>query len=229
MSAARPPEAARAEATGGGRPTRTGCHQRGLTLIELMVALAVFAVLGVLSYRAVSEVANSHTRLEASFERWRAINRSIQRIDTDLLQAVSTTGRNPGPPGADGTTPGGNPAPAVRTAATAPMLLTRAASGGGPEFQFLRLDDTRGVRRVGYRLVDGRLEWLRWSGRDALGDPTVEPLLDNVRGLRWRFLQGNNRIDAWPPGDTRFTLPDAVILELDLPDTGVLTRMIALR
>ncbi len=203
--------------------------QRGLTLIELMVALSVFAVLGVLSYRALSEVANSHTRLEASFERWRAINRSIQRIDTDLLQAVSTTGRNAGLPGPDGTTPGGNPPPVVRTSASASMLLTRAASGGGPEFQFLRLDDTRGVRRVGYRLVDGRLEWLRWSGRDALGEPTVEPLLDNVRGVRWRFLLNNNRLDAWPPGDTRVTLPDAVILELDLEGTGVLTRMVALR
>lgn len=206
--------------------------QRGLTLIELMVALSLFAVLGVLSYRALSEVANSHTRLEASFERWRAINRSIQRIDTDLLQAVSTTGRNPGQPGADGATPGGlpggNPIPTVRSTTAAPMLLTRAASGG-PEFQFLRLDDTRGVRRVGYRLVDGRLEWLRWSGRDALGEPTVEPLLDNVRGVRWRFLLNNNRLDAWPPGDTRVTLPDAVILELDLEGTGVLTRVIALR
>ena len=32
-------------------------HLRGLTLIELMVALAIFAVLGVLSYRALAEAA----------------------------------------------------------------------------------------------------------------------------------------------------------------------------
>ena len=198
--------------------------QRGLTLIELMVALAVFAVLGVLSYRALSEVANSHTRLEAGFERWRAIGRSLQRIDADLLQVVSTVGRNAGQAGSDGIPP----APLNR-AANAPMLLTRAADGGGPELQLLRLDDSRGVRRVGYRLVDGRLEWLRWSGRDALGEPSVELLLDRVRGLRWRFLQRNNRLDAWPPGDTRAPLPDAVILELDLDGVGVLTRVIALR
>ena len=204
-------------------------RQRGLTLIELMVALAIFAILGVLSYRALAEVANSRARLEEHFERWRAIGRSIQRIDTDLLQAVSATGRNAGLPGPDGATPGSNPPPVVRASTSASMLLTRAASGGGPEFQFLRLDDTRGVRRVGYRLVDGRLEWLRWSGRDAIGEPAVEPLLDNVRGLRWRFLLNNTRLDAWPPGDNRNPLPDAVILELDLPDVGVITRMIALR
>ena len=189
--------------------------QRGLTLIELMVALAIFAILGVLSYRALAEVATSNSRLEENFERWRTISRTLQRIDTDLIQVVA--------PARASETPSGTPQ------AGAAMILGRAANGGGPELQFLRLDDTRGVRRVGYRLVDGRLDWLRWSGRDAVGEPAVEPLLYNVRGLRWRFLLNNNRIDAWPPGNNAVVLPDAIILELDLPDVGTLTRMISLR
>ena len=63
--------------------------QRGLTLIELMVALAIFAILGVLSYRALAEVATSNSRLEENFERWRTISRTLQRIDTDLIQVVA--------------------------------------------------------------------------------------------------------------------------------------------
>ena len=189
--------------------------QRGLTLIELMVALAIFAVLGVLSYRALAEVATSNSRLEENFERWRTISRTLQRIDTDLIQVVAPARSSEATPG----TPQSGAA----------MILGRAANGGGPELQFLRLDDSRGVRRVGYRLVDGRLDWLRWSGRDAVGEPAVEPLLANVRGLRWRFLLNNNRIDAWPPGNNAVVLPDAIILELDLPDVGTLTRMISLR
>ena len=188
-------------------------HQRGLTLIELMVALAIFAVLGVLSYRALAEVSTSRTRLEEGFERWRSIGRAMQRIDADLLQLVA---------------PATSSSPTTSAQASPPLLLTRAASGGA-ELQLLRLDEARGVRRVGYRLVDGRLDWLRWSGRDAFGEPTVEPLLGNVRNVRWRFLTGGNRVDAWPPGDRRGTLPDAVILELELPDHGTLTRFIALR
>lgn len=188
-------------------------RQRGLTLIELMVALAIFAVLGVLSYRALAEVSTSRTRLEEGFERWRSIGRAMQRIDTDLLQLVA---------------PATSSSPTTSAQASPPLLLTRAA-GGGAELQLLRLDEARGVRRVGYRLVDGRLDWLRWSGRDAFGEPTVEPLLGNVRNVRWRFLTGGNRVDAWPPGDRRGTLPDAVILELELPDHGTLTRFIALR
>lgn len=188
-------------------------RQRGLTLIELMVALAIFAVLGVLSYRALAEVSTSRTRLEEGFERWRSIGRAMQRIDADLLQVVA---------------PAASAAPTTTSQASPALLLTRAASGGA-ELQFLRLDEARGVRRVGYRLVDGRLDWLRWSGRDAFGEPLVEPLLANVRNVRWRFLAGGNRVDAWPPGDRRAALPDAVILELELPDHGTLTRFIALR
>lgn len=188
-------------------------RQRGLTLIELMVALAIFAVLGVLSYRALAEVSTSRTRLEEGFERWRSIGRAMQRIDADLLQLVA---------------PATSSSPTTSAQASPPLLLTRAASGGA-ELQLLRLDEARGVRRVGYRLVDGRLDWLRWSGREAFGEPTVEPLLGNVRNVRWRFLTGGNRVDAWPPGDRRGTLPDAVILELELPDHGTLTRFIALR
>ena len=189
--------------------------QRGLTLIELMVALAIFAILGVLSYRALAEVATSNSRLEENFERWRTISRTLQRIDTDLIQVVAPARSSEATPGTPQT--------------GAAMILGRAANGGGPELQLLRLDDSRGVRRVGYRLVDGRLDWLRWSSRDAVGEPAVEPLLANVRGLRWRFLLNNNRIDAWPPGNNAVVLPDAIILELDLPDVGTLTRMISLR
>ena len=189
--------------------------QRGLTLIELMVALAIFAILGVLSYRALAEVATSNSRLEENFERWRTISRTLQRIDTDLIQVVAPARSSEATPGTPQT--------------GAAMILGRAANGGGPELQFLRLDGSRGVRRVGYRLVDGRLDWLRWSSRDAVGEPAVEPLLANVRGLRWRFLLNNNRIDAWPPGNNAVVLPDAIILELDLPDVGTLTRMISLR
>ena len=188
-------------------------RQRGLTLIELMVALAIFAVLGVLSYRALAEVSTSRTRLEDGFERWRSVGRAMQRIDADLLQLVA---------------PAASASTTANVQASPALLLTRAASGGA-ELQLLRLDEARGVRRVGYRLVDGRLDWLRWSGRDAFGEPTVEPLLGNVRNVRWRFLTGGNRVDAWPPGDRRSALPDAVILELELPDHGTLTRFIALR
>ena len=185
-------------------------HARGLTLIELMVALAIFAVLGVLSYRALAEVSTSRARLEENFQRWRNISRAVQRIDADLLQIAAPGGQN--------------------GVARSPALTMLRSAGGGSELQFLRLDDTRGIRRYGFRAEDNRLVWLRWSGRDPADAPAVEPLLDNVREVRWHFLKDNLRSDAWPPDANQpDVLPDAIIVEIDLPDAGTLTRWIALR
>lgn len=200
--------------------TRSCTHPgrcRGLTLIELMVALAIFAVLGVLSYRALAEASNGRTRLEENSARWRAIARAIQRVDIDLLQVLAPTA-----------SVDSNPKTTAQNA-TPPMSMVRAADGSRSELQFLRIDEIHGVRLVCYRLLDGRLDWLRWDGRDPIGEPQAEPLLDKVRDVRWSFLLNNRRIEVWPPDDDKAGLPDAVILELELPDVGVLTRLVALR
>ena len=92
-------------------------RQQGFTLLEIMIALAIFAVLGVLSYRALAEVSTSRTRLEDGFERWRSVGRAMQRIDADLLQLVA-----PAASASASTTANVQASPA--------LLLTRAASGG---------------------------------------------------------------------------------------------------
>jgi general secretion pathway protein J len=208
MSASRP-----ASGSAARRPL-----QPGLTLIELVVALAIFALLGVLSYRALAEVSTSQTRLEEGFQRWRSIGRCMQRIDNDLLQGVAPAA----PPGV------------LRS----PALVLVQGTRGEPELQLLRIDHERGVRRVGFRLRDGQLDWLRWSGREPVGEPEHEKLLGGVRAMRWSFLYSGIRTDRWPPeagsapastdGSTEL-LPDAVILELDLADVGTVTRIVALR
>lgn len=183
---------------------------RGLTLIELIVALVIFSILGVMSYRALSEIGMSQTRLDDDYARWRAISRCLQRIDADLLQVVAPFA------GADGRPESG--------------LALLAGAGGSPELQLLRIDGSRGVRRVAFRLAGDRLDGLRWNGREAVGEAQSEVLLAGVRGLRWSFLHDGKRVDSWPAAaESPDVLPDAVILELDLADVGKLTRIVALR
>ena len=172
------------------RPAR---RQRGLTLIELMVALAIFAVLGVLSHRALAEVSTSRTRLEEGFERWRSVGRAMQRIDADLLQVVA--------PAAEACSqPATGPRPAHRCSSPVPPAA-------GPSCSCCA--STRPAACVPGRLPPGRrrLDWLRWSGRDAFGEPLIEPLLGNVREVRWRFLTGGNLVDAWPPASAAAPCP----------------------
>ena len=187
--------------------TRRRCC--GLTLIEVLVALTIFATLGVLCYRAIDVAVTSQQRIEAELLRWQAIGRGMQRLQNSLQSIVAI--------------PQGN-GPEV------PSLVLSGAGGATTELQFLRLDKRLGLRRQAFRLADGRLYLLGWSGRKVLGEPGVELLFENVRGLHWGFLKGGARLADWPPvGGSPRDLPDAISIEIDLADVGVISRQILLR
>lgn len=186
-------------------------HQAGLTLIELMVALAVFAVLGVLSFRALSAASTSQTRLDASFLRWSALDRSLGRVDSEFMEITVPSSASP-------------------VVTTPALQFVGSSDGVSGELSFLRLDAERGVRRAGFRLRDEKLEWLLWEGREAVGAPQVEVLLDHVRALRWQFIDAGQRRDDWAPDAAHIgRLPDGVVVEIELPELGTFQRIFALR
>jgi general secretion pathway protein J len=183
----------------------------GLTLIELMVALGLFAVLGVLSYRAVSAAAEGRQHLAADFQRWRDIARLFQIAESDLMQIVAR-------PGAAGS-------------GDRNSLILVQDSAGGTALSFLKLDGARNsVRRRGYRLDQNRVVLLRWPGVDTLSAPTEDVVLENVTALRISLLtQGGQKATSWPVDAASGTLPIAVDVELELPDAGTIRRLFALR
>lgn len=185
-------------------------HSRGLTLIELMVALAVFAILGLLSYRALSQMTMHEERVSAELERWRVLGRAMQRVESDLLQSTA-------------------PESLPNSGAVPAMQLIRLP-GLDNELQMLVADGSRQrVMRVGYRFSEGHLDWLRWPARVADGEPETDTLIDEVRRVRWRFVFQGRRLDTWPPDNTRTDLlPQAVELELELDHVGTINRLFTL-
>ncbi len=188
-------------------------RQRGLTLIELLVALAIFAVLGTLTYRGTTQTVNSGRLIEAELGRWREINRAVHIIETELLQIVA-----PKIP------KDSQRLPALRG------ITVKGSKAGGSELNFLSLANPDSVERVAFRHIDGRLEWLRRPDLKPDGNATtIDTLLDNVTGVRWRFLSNRNWSEQWPVSATSpVTLPRAIELELTLPDAGVLRRLYAI-
>ena len=71
------------------RLEKPASRRAGLTLIELMVALAIFSVLGVLSFRAIDAATVSRDRLANESRRWQEITRFLQLAETQLLQIVA--------------------------------------------------------------------------------------------------------------------------------------------
>ena len=79
-------------------------------------------------------------------------------------------------------------------------------------------------------LVADDLHLARPALQVAEGEPAVDPLIDGVAGVRWRFVLNGRRLDAWPPDNARTDLlPQGVEIEMELPDAGTITRLVALR
>ncbi|HRP98513.1 MAG TPA: prepilin-type N-terminal cleavage/methylation domain-containing protein, partial [Rhodocyclaceae bacterium] len=62
---------------------------RGLTLVELVVALAVFAILGTLTWRGTAQLVDGGAAVDRELERWREIGRALHIIESELLQVVA--------------------------------------------------------------------------------------------------------------------------------------------
>jgi general secretion pathway protein J len=185
-------------------------HTAGLTLIELMVALAVVAVLGIISYRAIAAASESRQRVGDEYRRWSDIARFVQMVDTDLLQIAAR--------------------PAVSENKVS-LVLSPAGSAGSGELSFLKLDGARGsARRIGYRLEGTQLILLRWPGTDATSLPTRDVVLDRVKSLHFAMLANDQWSEAWPPAPGGAAqLPAAIEMKLELADAGIVRRLVALR
>jgi general secretion pathway protein J len=191
--------------------------QRGFTLLELIVAVAVFAVVATMAYSGLDLLLRSRNSLEAHADRQRAIELAVLGLERDLRQALARPVR--GPYGDE-----------------QPAMLGGAITA---EWTVLDLASARnGVRveadRVRYAVVDGAL----WRARDSVLDRSPREsarsrrVLEGVQRLAFRYLQSaRQRLDQWPPR-TGITaperLPRAVEVTLVLEDRGEITRLIEL-
>ncbi len=201
----------------------------GLTLIEVMVAIAIFAVLGVLSYRAVSSMIAARDRMEAEYARWRQIARVMQLIDNDLTQLA------PRPTG--GTVQVQDALTLMRGGTQTQLMLVRHdGSNGGVETHTWHVDDgtlflTRQREATTTQNKDKSADAGNANASTSADTSTArnDAMLDRVKALNWRFVTSDGKeTDTWPPGaNLNGLLPAAIKMELELDDVGKVTRLFA--
>ena len=64
----------------------TAGSRNGFTLIEVLVALAVFGVLSVMGYMALGQTLSNADLLQERMQRLEAIQRTVRFLDSDLMQ-----------------------------------------------------------------------------------------------------------------------------------------------
>src|SRR5215212_3277534 len=70
-------------------------RSRGFTLVELLVALAIFAILSAFAYRSLTAMLESRERLQEESRKWRDIALFVGRIERDLRAILDRPAKAP--------------------------------------------------------------------------------------------------------------------------------------
>lgn len=184
----------------------------GFTLLELLVALAIFAIMSVMAYAGLSGVLNGRERVLQSLERTAALQKAYVRLRNDLQQLRARPSRDPY----------GEAQPALALLPDGSLEFTRSGWRNP-------LNQPRSaLERVAYRLdAEGRLLRTSWQAVDrAQNAPVTEAaVLADVEDLRWRFLDGEEWREAWPiatgsGAPALDAVPRAVEVAITLKDLG---------
>ena len=183
-------------------------RSRGLTLVEVLAALAILGLLSLLAYRALDSTLRMRDRATQEAGRWRELSFFFDRLRDDIDQPAP---RGPRPTA-------GARLPAWRGSDSS---LEIAAIGHA----------TNPLRHAQYRWNAGVIELLLWPAFDAAPGavPDTHQLVGTVRSLRFRYLDRSNVwVEKWPPRPAETDTPLAIQVDLTLTDGTRVSRIFAL-
>jgi len=170
-------------------------RHRGFTLLEIMIAMAIFSLIGLASAQVLFSILTSDEVSQESAKELTAMQRSYQIIQRDVMQMAPRATR------IDGEEPKDN------------FILTGEGilEGDGFAIAFNRLGwrnpaqmFPRGTTQaVGYRLLDNKLQRLHSLYPDQEGDvePKVVDLLTDVEQLKFEYFGNKKWQKTWDKTD----------------------------
>ncbi|MGL5007306.1 MAG: type II secretion system minor pseudopilin GspJ [Plesiomonas sp.] len=187
----------------------------GFTLLELLIAIAIFAFLTMSAYQVVDGVRRTEVISKEHSTRLIELQKSMQYLQRDLGQMLARKVRSdfadPEPVLLVGNGLLGSDSMGIRVVRSGLI---------NPQMQLPRSQ----LLRVGYRIKDQQLQRLVWPVVDAPSrtEPTVRTVLHDVQTMKLAFYNGKRWQDNW---DDANTLPQALRLTLTLADRGDIERI----
>lgn len=195
--------------------------QKAFTLIEVLVAFAIFGILAAFAYGALSQTLLSAEMLGERMDRLQAIQKSVRYLSQDFLQLAPRPVRQELGDSFD---------PALRTDFGSEFALELTHGGWSNPVALPRGT----LQRSAYRLEDDELVRYYWTVLDrTLSNEAIGvTILDGVESLLFRYLlDSGDWIEQWPPPTLPGPLglrqrPRAVEIVLTLQDEGEIRRII---
>jgi len=186
--------------------------QRGFTLIEILIAIAIFALIGLASHQVLFSVLTSDEVSQQAAQRIKQTQRAYQLMQTDIMQITARP---------------------VRIGDNEPSSQLMVAGEGAIDSEDQGIAFTRlgwrnpaqmfprgSAQAVGYRLVEKRLERVHYLYPDQQSgtEPQVTVLLRDVEGLKFEYFSQKKWHKKW----TQPGIPQGISVLLTLKKYGTL-------
>lgn len=180
---------------------------RGFTLLEVLVALMLMGLLGLMAYRGLDVVLAAEAHARSEMDRWRDVQAALARLESDLVNVV-----------------------VIEKAPASTALTLSYADGSLALTRLLPEDASGGLRRVAYDFASGRLTRSVWRDAAPAGEAPVRvALLEGLGALQFRCLDGGGAWRGqWPMPDGQAGLPRAIEITLTMASGESLRRVLRL-
>jgi general secretion pathway protein J len=203
------------------RPRRAGAC--GFTLVELLVAMFIAAIMFALGYSAINQALNSRGSVREHQDSLMQLLTTVRTLEQDLVQLAPRPVRSP---------VGYTYQPALIGSFSGQPVLTLTRGGWNNPSGLQR----PGLQRVAYYLEKGTLrrEYFNVLDPTQTTQPVKRDILTHVKAFTVRYMDASqNWQTQWPPlmvsgpqGSNLRQRPIAVEITLDTEEWGKIVRLV---
>lgn len=190
-------------------------NQSAFTLLEILVAIFILAIIAVIMVRGLQIVITTKDNLQRNQGQMQQLNLTMSFLSGDIHNLINRSYR------------------LANGALQLPIMLHDDA---GDTFEFIRgglvnpmQQRQSNLQHAAYRLSKGRLIRLSWPVVDQAKviKPEQRVLLKHITFLKWQFLGNDNRLySGWPASGANYQLlPKAVKVTITIAKLGTIQRL----